>query len=115
MITHYKTAKIRRQKRTRRTLKAISSHPRLSVFRSSKNIYAQVIDDQKGITVAAVSSKDIKSTGTKSEMAQKVGELVAQKALKAKIIKVAFDRGSYKYHGRVKAIAEGARSQGLKV
>lgn len=115
MITRYQTAKHRRQSRTRRGLKAASLKARLTVFRSLKHVYAQVIDDQKGQTITTASTKETKVKGTKTEQALKVGELIAQKAAKAKITQVAFDRGSYKYHGRVKAVAEGARSQGLKV
>ena len=88
MITHYKTAKERRQARTRRTLKAVSDRPRLTVFRSLKYVYAQVIDDQKGITLAAASSKD----------AKQVGELIAHKALKAKNTALAFYPSKYKQH-----------------
>ena len=92
--------------------------PRLSVFRSSKNIYAQVIDDVAGVTVAAASSMD-KSlretlrTGADKDAAAAVGKLVAERALAAGITDVVFDRGSYLYHGRVKALAEAARESGL--
>ncbi len=109
----------RRQARTRRELKEVAyGRPRLSVFRSSKQIYAQVIDDEKGHTVASASSieKDLKGklkTGADIAAAKEVGKLAAERAVKAGVTKVVFDRGSYLYHGRVKAVAEGAREGGL--
>ena len=92
---------------------------RLSVFRSSKNIYAQLIDDQKGSTLVAASSldKDLKAvikSGNDKSAAEAVGKLVAERALKEGLNNVVFDRGGYRYHGRVKALAEGAREAGLK-
>lgn len=87
--------------------------PRLCVFRSNKHIYAQLINDQNGKVLLAASDLEVKKKGTKKELAQEVGKLIAQKAKKKKIEKVVFDRGGYKYHGRVKALAEGAREQGL--
>jgi large subunit ribosomal protein L18 len=111
---------LRRRQRVRRALKRRpNSHPRLSVFRSHKNIYAQVIDDLKGETVAAASTLDgdvkkaIKSGGDKAA-AEAVGKLVAERAKKAGVAEVVFDRGSYIYHGRVKALADAAREGGLK-
>ena len=110
-------------KRARRNRQAIrkkgETKLRLSVFRSSKNIYAQLIDDQKGSTLVAASSldKDLKSTiksGNDKSAAEAVGKLVAQRALKEGLNNVVFDRGGYRYHGRVKALAEGAREAGLK-
>ncbi len=109
----------RRQQRVRRVLAAgRSGRPRLSVFRSSKHIYAQVIDDAKGHTLAAASSleKDLKGqlkTGADKAAAAAVGKLVAERARKAGIDKVVFDRGGYRYHGRIKALADGAREGGL--
>lgn len=90
--------------------------PRMSVFRSLKNIYIQVVDDNNGKTLAAASLKDIPAKATKNNMegAKKVGELIAQKCAKIMISEVIFDRGGYKYHGRVKALAEAARKGGLK-
>ncbi|EKD94111.1 MAG: 50S ribosomal protein L18 [uncultured bacterium] len=99
-----------RRRRTRLKL-AGSSRPRLSVFRSNLHIWAQVIDDARGITLASAS--DQKLSGTKLAKAALVGELIAQKALAAKCREVVFDRGSYRYHGRVKALAEAARKAGL--
>lgn len=105
---------IQRRKRTAARIK-YSGRPRLTVFRSNKAIYGQIIDDSLGKTLVSASSKDktIKGKG-KIETASLVGELIAQKGLKAKIKKVVFDKGGYKYHGRVKALAEGARKGGLE-
>ncbi|NQV47953.1 MAG: 50S ribosomal protein L18 [Rhodospirillaceae bacterium] len=108
-----------RKGRVRSHLKrAVKARPRLSVFRSGKHIYAQVIDDVKGVTVAAASTaeKDLRSkakTGADILAAGVVGKLVAERAIKAGIKDVVFDRGGYKYHGRVKALAEAAREVGL--
>ncbi len=109
----------RRKARVRRTLKARAfGRPRLSVFRSSKQIYAQIIDDVGGKTIAAASSieKDLKATlktGADVDAAKAIGKLVAERALAAGITEVVFDRGAYLYHGRVKALAAGAREGGL--
>ncbi len=105
------------QKRIRKISNGTAERPRLSVYRSNKEIYAQVIDDIKGETLVAASSRDkelTKSKGTKMEIASKVGKAIAEKALKAGIDAVAFDRGGNLYHGRVKSLAEGAREGGLK-
>lgn len=102
---------LRRVNRTRTKLSLQTELPRLSVFRSLRHIYAQIIDDQKGIVLAA--AHDFETKGTKKEKANLVGELIAEKALKAKVEKVKFDRGSYQYHGRVASLAEGARKKGL--
>jgi large subunit ribosomal protein L18 len=110
----------RRASRVRRQVKAAANgRLRLSVFRSSKNIYAQVIDDVAGRTVAAASSleKDLRTslkTGADAAAAAAVGKLVAERAAKAGVSEVVFDRGPYIYHGRVKALAEAAREGGLK-
>ena len=87
---------------------------RLSVFRSLKHIYAQIIDDEKGVTLVSASSLALKLKGNKTEVARQVGRALAEKALALGIKQVAFDRGPYKYHGRVKALAEGAREGGLE-
>jgi large subunit ribosomal protein L18 len=111
----------RRAERVRRTLaKSASGRPRLCVFRSSKHIYAQVIDDTKGHTLASASSleKDLKSslkTGADKAAATAVGKLLAERAKKAGVDKVVFDRGGYRYHGRIKALADGAREGGLNL
>jgi large subunit ribosomal protein L18 len=89
--------------------------PRLSVFRSSANMYAQIIDDTQGSTLVSASSlEDAAAAGTKSERARRVGELVAERARAAGIGKVVFDRGGFLYHGRIKAVADGARANGLE-
>lgn len=109
-------SQLKRQRRVRLKLKTRSNRPRLSVFRSNKKIYAQIIDDKKGETLVAISEKDlgkINKKKTKIEKAKKVGKALAKKAKKSKITKVFFDRGKYKYHGRIKALAEGAREGGL--
>jgi len=109
----------RRKVRVRRTIKAVAGErPRLSVFRSSKHIYAQVIDDRKGATVASASSieKEMRSglkTGADIDAAKAVGKLLAERAAAAGVKDVVFDRGNYIYHGRVKALADAAREGGL--
>jgi large subunit ribosomal protein L18 len=113
-----RTARLRRHRRIRKTLAGTGSRPRLSVFRSLKHIYAQVIDDSRGVTLAAASTvepalRDRTGTG-KTGRAQAVGELVARRALEHGIDKVVFDRGGYMFHGRVKALAEAARAAGLQ-
>ncbi len=115
-----KTSTERRKARVRRAIIALGGdRPRLSVFRSSKQIYAQVIDDEDGRTLAAASSmekamrKQLK-TGATVEAARVVGKEIAERAKKAGVAKVVFDRGGYMYHGRVKALAEGAREGGLE-
>lgn len=113
------TLQVRRRARLRYQLKQKSvGRPRLSVFRSGKHIYAQVIDDAQGITVAAASSldKDLKvalKTGADKDAASAVGKLIAERSKAAGVLAVVFDRGSYLYHGRVKALAEAAREGGL--
>lgn len=112
----------RRQQRNRFRQRQLNrgNRLRLSVFRSSKNIYAQLIDDANGVTLAAASSLDKEigkemNKGVDCGMATKVGALVAERAKKANIEQAYFDRGGYKYHGRVKALADGAREAGLKI
>lgn len=108
--------RVRIQHRIRKVVNGTAERPRLSVFRSNKEIYAQLIDDTKGVTLLAASSRDkgVDAKGTKTEIANAVGKLVAEKALKAGIETVSFDRGGNLYHGRVKSLAEGAREAGLK-
>ena len=108
----------KRKMRVRRSLERSPDRPRLSVFRSSKHIYAQVIDDARASTLAAASSleKDLKAglkTGADKAAATAVGKLLAERALKAGIKNVVFDRGGYRFHGRIKALADGARDGGL--
>jgi large subunit ribosomal protein L18 len=102
--------------RIRKTVNGTAECPRLSVFRSNKAIYAQIIDDLKGHTIAAASSMEsgVDKQANKVDQAIAVGKLVAQKATAAGVSAVVFDRGGYLYHGRVKALAEGAREAGLK-
>ncbi len=103
--------------RIRKVVSGTENRPRLAVYRSNKEIYAQLIDDQNGKTLMAASSRDKEissATGTKSEIAALVGKAIAEKALKAGIESITFDRGGNLYHGRVKSLAEGAREAGLK-
>jgi large subunit ribosomal protein L18 len=110
----------RRKARVRRSIRARAyGRLRLSVFRSSKQIYAQVIDDEKGVTLAAASSlekanRESLKTGADVEAARVVGKLIAERAAAKGVKEVVFDRGAYMYHGRVKALAEGAREGGLQ-
>ncbi|MCB9777352.1 MAG: 50S ribosomal protein L18 [Alphaproteobacteria bacterium] len=110
--------RVRRKAHIRKKLRGTAEVPRLSVFRSARHIYAQVIDDVSGTTLAAASTlspelKELETTGNKSA-AEAVGELVAQKAAAAGVSKVAFDRNGFLYHGRVKALADAARKGGLQ-
>jgi len=107
---------IQRAKRVRAKVTGTSSRPRLSVFRSNRGIFAQIIDDEKGKTLVSISTKEkaLDDVKTKSEKAARAGELLAKVALKAKIKKVVFDKSGYRYHGRVKAFADGARKGGLE-
>jgi len=101
--------------RVRKIVSGTAARPRLSVFRSNKEIYAQIVDDVNGTTLVAASSREAGVTGsTKIETAASVGKLIAEKALKAGIDTISFDRGGYLYHGRVKSLADGAREAGLK-
>lgn len=105
----------RRAGRTRSKIKGTASRPRLSVFRSNNFMYAQLIDDEAGNTILSVSSRGMKSDAKgKAALAEKVGELLAKKAEEKGVKKAVFDRGSYAYHGRVKALADGARKGGLQ-
>jgi len=109
--------RLRIKSRIRKVVSGTEARPRLAVFRSNKEIYAQVVDDVSGKTLAAASSrdKDIASDkGNKSDKATLVGKAVAERAIKAGINTISFDRGGYQYHGRVKSLAEGAREGGLK-
>lgn len=118
MITKKDSNKQRliRHKRVRGKLSGTKERPRLNVFRSANHIYAQVIDDNTGVTLCSASTLDkgFKGSTGNAEAAKKVGEAIAQKAVKLGITNVVFDRGGFIYHGRVKALAEGARDGGLK-
>ncbi len=104
------------KKRIRKNISGTSARPRLSVFRSNKQIYAQVIDDVKGVTIISASShvKDSSQKVNKTDQAKLIGKEIAENATKAGIKEVVFDRNGYLYHGRVKALAESARENGLK-
>lgn len=105
--------KIRRRIRSR--ISGVVSRPRLSVFRSNKAIYAQLIDDANGVTIVSASSTELKEVkGTKLELSTSVGKLIAEKALAKGITTIVFDRSGYLFHGRIKALADGARESGLK-
>ena len=111
-----RSQRIKRHKRVRAKISGTPERPRLCVFRSETNIYAQVIDDVHGVTLVSASSleKDFACEGTKSDAAKQVGVNVAERAKAKGIDTVVFDRGGYVYHGRVKALAEGAREGGLQ-
>ncbi|MBI4186221.1 MAG: 50S ribosomal protein L18 [Chloroflexi bacterium] len=117
--TEPRVARLRRHRRVRGKVKGTAARPRLCVFRSLNCIYAQIIDDSQGHTLASASTLDaeIKADGSgkpKTAMSELVGSLIARRALAKGISQVVFDRGGYKYHGRVKALAEAARQAGLK-
>lgn len=109
-------ARLKRHTRVRAKISGTPECPRLNVFRSAKHIYAQIIDDVNGVTLAAASSMDkgFEGSGSNKEAAKKVGKAIAEKAAGKGITEVIFDRGGYIYHGRVKELAEGAREGGLK-
>lgn len=109
-------ARLHRHKRVRGKISGTAEKPRLNVFRSVSNIYAQLIDDVKGITLVSASTldKELNGYGGNREAARKVGELLAKKAMEKNITEAVFDRGGYIFHGRVKELAEGAREGGLK-
>ena len=110
------TARLKRHARVRKKISGTAAHPRLNVFRSTKHIYAQLIDDVAGVTLASASSmeKGFEGFGGNKEAAKKVGMAIARKAQEKGISEIVFDRSGYIYHGRVKELAEGAREGGLK-
>ena len=112
--TNRNEARLRRHSRIRNKISGTATLPRLNVFRSNKAIYAQLIDDVNGVTLASSSTQVLKLKTNNVEACSKVGEDVAKKAIKAGITEVVFDRGGYVYHGKVKALAEAAREAGLK-
>ena len=115
-LTKYERRK-RIKSRIRKIVSGTETRPRLAVFRSNKEIYAQIVDDVTGVTISAASSRDkgvSSAKATKIEVAKLVGKALAEKALKAGVETIAFDRGGYLYHGRVKSVADGAREAGLK-
>ena len=106
----------KRHKRLRRYLNGTEKRPRLAVFRSNNHIYAQVISDEKGVTIASASSleKDLKSDKlNRKELAEKIGQQIAKRSIQSGVKDVAFDKGKYKYHGIIKILAEAARNEGL--
>ncbi|MBO4876389.1 MAG: 50S ribosomal protein L18 [Ruminococcus sp.] len=109
-------ARLKRHRRVRAKISGTPERPRLNVFRSNKHIYAQLIDDVNGVTLASASSMDkgFEGNGSNAEGARKVGEMIAKNAAEKGISEVVFDRGGYLYHGRVQELAEGARENGLK-
>ncbi|GAC1657059.1 MAG: 50S ribosomal protein L18 [Candidatus Dormibacteraceae bacterium] len=112
--TDRKRQRVRRHRRVRVKVEGTAVRPRLTVFRSISHVYAQVIDDSTGTTLAAASTLDLKTGKNDVAAAQAVGKAIADKAVKAGIAKVVFDRGGYIYHGRVKALADAAREAGLE-
>jgi large subunit ribosomal protein L18 len=107
--------RLRRRRRVRAKIRGSGERPRLSVYRSNRGVFAQLIDDEAGRTIAAVNWTEGDLRGMSSmDQAKKAGELIAKRAIDAKVETVVFDRGGYRYHGRVKALAEGAREGGLK-
>ena len=108
-------ARLRRHKRVRGKIFGTTQRPRLNVYRSSANIYAQIIDDTKGVTLCAASTldKEFEGIGSNKAAARKVGEMIAKRAADKGITEVVFDRGGYIFHGRVKELADGAREGGL--
>ncbi len=105
--------RLHRKRRVRAKISGTAKVPRLCVFRSGREVYVQLIDDAKGQTLATVDSRNLKGKKFDKNAAKEVGKMIASKAVKLKIEKVVFDRGGYKYHGKVKALAEGAREGGL--
>lgn len=111
--TPRKSIRAKKHWRMRRKVNGTPERPRLAVFRSNKHIYAQIIDDTVGRTLVAASTLEFEAEGTKTEAAKQVGDLVAKKALEKGIKQVVFDRGGNIYHGRIQALADGAREAGL--
>jgi large subunit ribosomal protein L18 len=111
-----KKARVRRHLRVRKKISGTTERPRLAVYRSEKNIYAQIIDDINGITVVSASTldKEFQGLGSNKDAAKVVGEMVAKRAIEKGIKEVVFDRGGYVYHGRIQNLAEGAREAGLQ-
>ena len=116
--TAKKQTYLKRKKRVKKKIWGTVERPRLSVFRSSRHIYAQIVDDDRGATLTAASSlskeiRELTVEGAKKGIAKKVGELLAERAIAKGIQRICFDRGGYKYHGRVDSLAKGAREKGL--
>ncbi|HAU99032.1 MAG: 50S ribosomal protein L18 [Microgenomates group bacterium GW2011_GWF2_45_18] len=114
-VNHQLTRADHRKLRVRGKISGSASRPRLSVFRSNKYTYLQAIDDENSVTLFSATESEIQDGGTKSERAKKITQVLVEKAKKAKVEAFVFDRGSYRYHGRVKLIAEAMREAGMKV
>jgi large subunit ribosomal protein L18 len=114
-INHNKTKAEKRTRRVRAKVRGTAERPRLNVFRSNKNISLQVINDEAGKTIAAASSLTEKVKGNKTEQAREIAKILVTKLKTAKVTKLVFDRGGYKYHGRVRAVAEAMREAGMNV
>ena len=114
-VNHQLTAEDRRKTRIRAKVRGTAARPRMSMFRSVKYTYLQLIDDERAVTLASATENELKDKGTKTERAIAVAKLLAEKAKKAGINRVVFDRGAYKYHGRVKAVADALREAGMQV
>lgn len=114
MTTIIHQAAVRRSKRVRGKLSQNISLPRLTVYRSNQHLWVQIIDDRHSKTICSGATKLITTKGTKTEKAVLLGQQIAKKAMEQKVIRIRFDRGPYKYHGRVKALADSARASGLK-
>ena len=106
--------RLRIHRSIRKKIKGVASRPRLSIFRSNSGIYAQLIDDENGVTISSISSKKLVLKGTKIEQSKQVGAELAKEASSKGISEIVFDRGGYLYHGRVQALADGVREGGLK-
>jgi len=113
-VRHYKNKRIRRCLRVRKKVQGTAERPRLAVFRSNLHIYGQLIDDRRGQTLVSASDFDLKERSNRVEEARAVGKIFADRVRGAGITKVVFDRRGYRYHGRVRALAEGAREGGLE-
>lgn len=105
----------RRKGRIRAKIAGTATVPRLHVFRSNRGVYVQLIDDERGVTLASVAAKEVSAAGSKTAMSEAAGKAIAEKAKQLSIGKAVFDRGGRQYHGRVKAIADGARAAGLEI
>mgnify|MGYP001578392148 CR=1 FL=1 len=115
-ITETNRQRAQRKRRAHAKAFGTAAMPRLTVFRSNRYLYAQLVDDERGVTIVSASTKaDAGGTGNKTAQAEKVGEVIAGKAAALKVQRAMFDKGSYRYHGRVKAVAEGARKGGLRI
>lgn len=115
IVKHYKNKRRKRQQRIRGKIRGTADKPRLSVFRSNKHLYMQLIDDTKGETLVSASDYDLEASGVNKEVAREIGLELARKAKEKGIDKAVFDRSGYIYHGRIKTLAEGVREGGLEI